>query len=93
MGGLGLGVIFIKLDDDDELVAAVTATTPLELEKATGGTQKVVGKAYKPVARGGKGVELWKRGAVKRVGFPEVTVPNLELAPEDDKKKPAAGKK
>jgi DNA gyrase subunit A len=93
LGGPGLGVILIKLDDDDELVAAAPATVQMEVEKVTGGTQKVLGKAYKTATRGGKGVELWKRGAVKRVALPEPAVPNLEVAAEDDKKKPTAGKK
>jgi hypothetical protein len=86
-------VILIKLDEDDELVAAASATTVMEVEKVTGGTQKVLGKSYKSAARGGRGVELWKRGAVKRVALPEPTVPNLEVAAEDEKKRPSAGKK
>jgi DNA gyrase subunit A len=81
LGGPGLGVILMKLEDDDELVAATPSTVEMLVEKATGGTQKVVGKQYKSVARGGKGVELWKRGAVKKVGLPEPAVPSLELAP------------
>ncbi len=93
LGGPGLGVILIKLEDDDELVAAATASTPMEVEKVTGGAQKVLGKSYKSAARGGKGIELWKRGAVKRVALPEPAVPNLEALAEDDKKRPAAGKK
>ena len=72
---------------------AAPATTTMEVEKATGGTQKVLGKQYKSAARGGKGVELWKRGAVKKVTLPEPAVPSLEVAAEDDKKKPSAGKK
>ena len=93
LGGPGLGVILIKLDDDDELVAAAPSTTTMEVEKATGGTQKVLGKQYKSATRGGKGVELWKRGAVKRVVLPEPAMPVLEVAAEDDKKKSSAGKK
>ena len=81
LGGPGLGVILMKLEDDDELVAATPASVEVLVEKATGGTQKVVGKQYKAVARGGKGVELWKRGAVKKVSLPEPELPSLELAP------------
>ena len=81
LGGPGLGVILMKLDEDDELVAATPASVEVLVEKATGGTQKVVGKQYKAVARGGKGVELWKRGAVKKVSLPEPELPSLELAP------------
>ena len=79
LGGPGLGVILVKLDDDDELAAATPSTVEMQVEKATGGTQKVVGKQYRPVTRGGRGVELWKRGAVKKVGLPEPAVPSLEL--------------
>ncbi|MBK9757309.1 MAG: DNA topoisomerase [Nannocystis sp.] len=79
LGGPGLGVILVKLDDDDELAAAAPSTVEMQVEKATGGTQKVVGKQYRPVTRGGRGVELWKRGAVKKVGLPEPAVPSLEL--------------
>jgi len=71
----------MKLEEDDELVAATASAVEMLVEKATGGTQKVVGKQYKAVARGGKGVELWKRGAVKKVGLPEPAVPSLEVAP------------
>jgi DNA gyrase subunit A len=80
LGGPGLGVILMKLDEDDELVVATPAAVEVLVEKATGGTQKVVGKQYKAVARGGKGVELWKRGAVKKVSLPEPELPSLELA-------------
>ena len=78
LGGPGLGVIMIKLDDEDEVVAALPASAELQVEKATGGMYKVTGKGQKTVARGGKGTELWKRGAVKRVILPEPPMPNLE---------------
>lgn len=41
------------------------------------------------MSRGGKGTELWKRGAVKRVVMPEPALPNLEALAEAE----AAGKK
>jgi DNA gyrase subunit A len=86
LGGPGLGVILIKLDDDDEVVAALPGGQELQVEKATGGTQKVSGKGQKTVTRGGKGIELWKRGAVKRVILPEPVVPNLEVPAAPAKK-------
>ena len=93
LGGPGLGVTLIKLDGDDALIAAVSATTAMEVEKATGGTQKVLGRSYKSAARGGRGVELWKRGAVKRVTLPEPAVPDLAIEAEDDEKLTSTGKK
>jgi DNA gyrase subunit A len=90
LSGPGLGVIFIKLEDGDEVVSAFTAGTPVEVEKATGGSMKVTSSGRDAVSRGGKGHELWKRGAVKRVSMPEPALPNLEaLAAEDE----AGGKK
>ncbi len=89
LGGPGLGVILHKLDDDDEIVAAIPAGAEIQVEKDTGGTQKVGGRGQKTVARGGKGAELWKRGSVKRVILPEPVVPNLEAlvaAPASAKK-------
>ena len=89
LGGPGLGVILIRLDDGDEVVSAFPATTPIEIEKATGGSMKLSPDNRETVSRGGKGTELWKRGAVKRVVMPEPALPNLEALAEAE----AAGKK
>ena len=82
LGGPGLGVILIRLEDGDEIVSAFPATTPVEIEKATGGSMKLNPDDRETVSRGGKGFELWKRGAVKRVVMPEPALPNLEAVAE-----------
>jgi DNA gyrase subunit A len=75
--GAGKGVRFIKLDDGDEVVSAFPATAAVEIEKTTGGTQKLTGADREPAARGGKGRPVWKRGSVKRVILATPEVPNL----------------
>ncbi|MFZ6184069.1 DNA gyrase/topoisomerase IV subunit A [Nannocystis pusilla] len=78
LSGPGLGVILVKLDDGDEVAGAFPGSVTVEVEKATGGSMKVGAGAVKPTARGGKGAELWKRGAVKKITLPEPTLPDLE---------------
>src|SRR5690606_16791698 len=78
LSGPGLGVILIKLEDGDEVAAAFPGGQTIEVEKATGGSLKIGASAAKATGRGGKGTELWKRGAVKRVILPEPTLPDLE---------------
>ncbi len=63
-------------------MSAFPATTPVEIEKATGGSMKLNPDDRETVSRGGKGFELWKRGAVKRVVMPEPALPNLEAVAE-----------
>ena len=41
LSGAGKGVRFMKLDEGDEVVAAFDAKTPVEIEKTTGGSQKL----------------------------------------------------
>src|SRR5690606_38031782 len=78
LSGPGLGVILIKLEAGDEVVAAFPGGATVEVEKATGGSLKIGASAAKATGRGGKGAELWKRGAVKKVTLPEPTMPSLE---------------
>jgi DNA gyrase subunit A len=87
LGGPGLGVIFIKVDDDDEVVAAFLSKTEVSVEKDTGGTQKLGAATRAVTGRGGKGTELWKRGSIKKVILPEPALPSLEV--EDDAQKKA----
>jgi DNA gyrase subunit A len=82
--GAGKGVRFIKLDDGDEVVAAFPASAAVEIEKTTGGNQKLTGADREPAARGGKGRPVWKRGSVKRVILPTPTVPNLSTEDEGE---------
>ncbi len=90
LGGPGLGVVLIKLDDGDELVAATQSKLLIQVERLSGGPQNVSGSEFKAVARGGKGTALWKRGTVKRVVLPVPTEPNLGA--KEDKAPSASGK-
>jgi DNA gyrase subunit A len=84
LSGAGKGVRFIKLDDGDEVVGAFPATAAVEIEKTTGGTQKLSGADREPAARGGKGRPVFKRGSVKRVILPAPELPILSDEGEDE---------
>ena len=77
LSGPGKGVRLLKLDAGDEIAAAFLADTPVVIEKTSGGKQKLTGDERKPVARGGKGRPVFKRGKVKRLSFPPPQVPDL----------------
>ncbi|HET6585367.1 MAG TPA: DNA gyrase subunit A, partial [Nannocystaceae bacterium] len=77
LSGAGKGVIFMKVDKDDHVVAAFPATTPIVIEKSSGGEQKLSGEDRERTTRGGKGRPVFKRGTVKKVRFPVPTVPQL----------------
>ena len=77
LSGPGKGVIFIKLDKDDAVVAAFTASTSVLIEKSSGGNQKLSADDRERVARGGKGRPAFKRGTVKKLKFEPPSVPNL----------------
>jgi DNA gyrase subunit A len=78
--GAGKGVILIKPDPDDEVVAAFSAATPVTIHKTSGGTQKLSAGDRESTGRGGKGRPVFKRGAVKKVEFPEPQCPDLSTA-------------
>jgi len=81
LAGPGKGVMLIKLDDKDELVAARLLRAPsdsLVVEKESGTELSISTRKYQPVSRGGKGHVMFQRGSVAKV-VPEVpTVPSLE---------------
>jgi DNA gyrase subunit A len=84
LAGPGTGVIMIKLAEGDEVIAGFPAHLHVSVEKSTGAVARVDGG--EPSARGGRGVELIKRGAIKRVIWPEPVVPSLGGEdPEADK--------
>jgi DNA gyrase subunit A len=78
LGGAGKGVIFIKTDASDPVVAAFPAAAGVEIEKSTGGTQKLSGEDREATSRGGKGRPLFKRGSVKSIKLPLPPQPALE---------------
>ncbi|MGQ9590101.1 MAG: DNA gyrase/topoisomerase IV subunit A [Planctomycetota bacterium] len=80
LAGPGRGVIGIKLDGDDKVLAAAVARERGEgLTVYTAGGRKVrVDPAhYRVTGRAGKGVQIVKRGGLARVERPEVVPPAL----------------
>jgi len=69
LSGPGKGVLLVKLDDDDALVAmkAVKDEDTLLLETSLGGEKRIGRKDYELSARGGKGREVLKRGKFVKV--------------------------
>jgi len=90
LAGPGIGVTFIKLDDDDEVVAAFPAKLPVVLVKDSGTQQKLSADDRSPTGRAGKGRALFQRGSIKAVLFPPPDAPELEGA---DERSQAGGKK
>jgi len=78
LAGPGKGVIFMKVDKGDEVLAAFHADTSVVLEKSSGGTLKLGATSREITSRGGKGRALFKRGAVKKVKLPPPQPPVLE---------------
>ena len=77
LAGPGRGVTLIKLEPEDEVVAAFPSDWTVTLEKNSGGSQSVKGNSYEASARAGKGRQLFKRGRVEKVIFPLPEVPPL----------------
>jgi DNA gyrase subunit A len=77
LSGAGKGVILIKTDKDDEVVAAFPASHEVTVVKSTGSEQKIRAGDRETTSRGGKGRPVFKRGTVKRVILPEPSVPDL----------------
>ncbi|MBK8719074.1 MAG: DNA topoisomerase IV subunit A [Deltaproteobacteria bacterium] len=77
LSGAGKGVIFMKVDKDDHVVAAFPSSTQVVIEKSSGGSQKLSADDRERVARGGKGRPAFKRGTVKKLKFDPPSVPNL----------------
>jgi len=78
LSGPGKGVLLIKLDDDDKLMAAIIATgdrETLTVKMSTGGEQRLNTGRYKVVGRGGRGHEFVSRGQVVEVLYEAVPAP------------------
>ncbi len=82
LAGPGKGVRLIKLDDDDAVLGAFLATTPVQAVKSTGGTLKIAAGSRERTARGGKGRALIKRGRLERLDVPPPEVPDLDAGGE-----------
>jgi DNA gyrase subunit A len=81
LAGAGKGVMLMKLDDDDELVAAKILrgkTDQLVVLTDKGTAYDITRRKYKEVSRGGKGHALFKRGKLAGKAEEEIVVPVLE---------------
>ncbi len=80
LSGPGKGVLLIKLDKADKLLAAITSTgerDTLTVKMSTGGEQRLNTGRYKVVGRGGKGHEFVSRGQVTEVLRDPVAAPQV----------------
>src|SRR5204862_3649216 len=78
LGGPGKGVLLIKLDKTDRLLAAITATSDrdtLTVKTSMGGEQRLNTGRYRVTGRGGKGHEFVTRGQIVEVVHQPVTAP------------------
>ena len=78
LSGPGKGVLLIKLDKEDRLLAAITATDDrdtLTVKTSMGGEQRLNTGRYKVTGRGGKGHEFVSRGQIVEVIHQPVAVP------------------
>ena len=78
LGGPGKGVLLIKLDKADRLMAAITATDDrdtLTVKTSMGGEQRLNTGRYKVTGRGGRGHEFVSRGQIVEVIYEAVGAP------------------
>ncbi len=78
LGGPGKGVLLIKLDKEDKLLAAIIATgdrETLTVKTSMGGEQRLNTGRYKIVGRGGRGHEFVSRGQIVEVLHEPVPAP------------------
>jgi DNA gyrase subunit A len=78
LSGPGKGVLLIKLDDSDQLLAAITANSErdtLTVKTSMGGEQRLNTGRYKVVGRGGRGHEFVSRGQIVEVIYEAVGAP------------------
>jgi DNA gyrase subunit A len=78
LGGPGKGVLLIKLDKGDKLLAAITATSDrdtLTVKTSMGGEQRLNTGRYKVTGRGGKGHEFVSRGQIVEVVYTPISAP------------------
>ncbi|HSV15753.1 MAG TPA: DNA topoisomerase (ATP-hydrolyzing) [Tepidisphaeraceae bacterium] len=78
LSGPGKGVLLIKLDKTDKLLAAITATSDrdtLTVKTSMGGEQRLNTGRYRVTGRGGKGNEFVSRGQIVEVMHEPVPAP------------------
>ncbi|MFK7998041.1 MAG: DNA gyrase C-terminal beta-propeller domain-containing protein, partial [Polyangiales bacterium] len=80
LSGAGKGVLLIKLAKDDRVIGAQVLPTDSDalIVKRDGGSEyRITTRKYDRVSRGGKGFELFKRGALSGVVLQEPTLPGF----------------
>ncbi len=80
LSGAGKGVIIMKLESDDLVLAYRLFTTKedhMVLLKEDESTIKISAKKYQPVTRGGKGHAMFKRGLFKEILPIDVVLPTF----------------
>ena len=82
LSGAGKGVILIKPDAGDHVVAGFPADVEIAISKTSGGKLKLGASDRASTSRGGKGRPVFKRGSVKKVHFPPPVLPTL--TPEEE---------
>ncbi len=78
LSGPGKGVLLIKLEKADRLLAAITAADDrdtLTVKTSMGGEQRLNTGRYKVTGRGGKGHEFVSRGQIVEVIYEPVAAP------------------
>jgi DNA gyrase subunit A len=78
LSGAGKGVLLIKLDKGDRLLAAITANDDrdtLTVKTSMGGEQRLNTGRYKVTGRGGRGHEFVSRGQIVEVIYEPVAAP------------------
>jgi len=80
LGGPGRGVLAIKLGASDRVLGSRVSRGPRDGLRAVttrGGTVVVTPQSYRVASRGGKGVEVIKRGGLTALEPPEVKLPQF----------------
>jgi DNA gyrase subunit A len=78
LSGAGKGVLLIKLDKSDKLLAVILATDDrdtLTVKTSMGGEQRLNTGRYKVTGRGGRGHEFVSRGQIVEVLYEPVKAP------------------
>jgi DNA gyrase subunit A len=93
LAGAGRGVKGIRLQKGDRVLGSAVSrgrSDCLTVVTTRGGTIHVTPRRYQVTSRGGKGVEVIKRGGLARIEKPAVAVPDLGGAPLDAGDAPSA---
>ena len=98
LGGPGRGVIAIKVEEGDRVLAATATSEPKKgLRVYTPGDRKIdlTPSRYRVTGRGGRGIQVVKRGGLTRADAEPIELPDLGGEEEEDggDESPGTGKK